>query len=217
MDWHDCVDEVSPHVFRIETPTASGTGFLAYRDKENLGIVTAAHVVRDAIAWGQLIKVRSSALSEPVTLVKGSRVAEIHSEIDSAFLACSLPDIVGDALPKEPIEAVPLGESVVPGVQVAWLGYPYMVNTDRPCFFSGYVSAFASERYFIDGVAIPGVSGGPAFFHDGDPSSIRILGSITAYSPSRSGQEVTPGLMVADNCAHWYEVLKKVKKKKSVS
>jgi hypothetical protein len=67
------------------------------------------------------------------------------------------------------------------------------------CFFCGHISsAYAQSRYFIDGVAIGGVSGGPAFYHSEDDDGIRIVGSITAYTPAKSGGESLPGLMVAD-------------------
>ncbi len=127
-----------------------------------------------------------------------------------------LPDVVGNSFPNKPIETVPSGRTVKPGVQVGWVGFPYMVNTNRPCFFSGYVSAYVNGRYFIDGVAIPGVSGGPAFLnsHNDDPPDINILGSITAYTPARAGHEVIPGLMVADNCAYWHDVVKHLKKQR---
>ena len=79
------------------------------------------------------------------------------------------------------------------------MGYPSVAPTARPSFFCGHVSQYHDGRYFIDGVTIPGVSGGPAFlYHPGECfERILILGSITAYASASSRGESTPGLMVA--------------------
>ena len=111
-----------------------------------------------------------------------------------------------NAFPEDAIEQVPLDSSVKPGVEVGWVGYPYLAP--GLCFFSGHISAHQEGRYFIDGVAIEGVSGGPAFFYrSAEPEGIRILGSVTAYNPNRLKGEALPGLMVADDCTLWQGIL----------
>ena len=107
-----------------------------------------------------------------------------------------------EKLPDQPIEHVPYSKYVRSGEEVGWLGYPGIVNSRRPCFFSGHVSVFAERRYFIDGVAVPGVSGGPAFRYLARDKKLQILGSVTAYSHSSH----TVGLMVADDCTQWPEI-----------
>ena len=219
MDWHDLAREVEPHIFKIETPNGVGTGFLVRWSGGVLGVATAAHVVRDAIAWQQNIVLHHSDFNQPYVTSRFDSVRIIHPQLDSAYVGIELPQgfVVGDAFPEEPIEAVPPGQAVRPGVQVGWIGFPYLVNSPKPCFFSGYISACVGSRYFIDGVAIPGVSGGPAFFldQDSDTPVIRILGSITAYKPSRTGSGVIPGLMVADDCTHWRELVKAIETEES--
>ena len=209
MDWHQQVEVVTPHVTKITTPETSGTGFLVLRKGNRFGVATAAHVVSDAIALQRNITIHHDAFETPLTLGESARITLIHPDIDSAYIEGELPsDIKGSFFPEKPVEAVPLGTSVKPGVQVGWLGFPYMVPNEEPCFFSGHISAYisGSGRYFIDGVAIPGVSGGPAFLcHREKPLVVRILGSITSYAPARSGQESIPGLMVADMCSHWHK------------
>ena len=51
------------------------------------------------------------------------------------------------------------------GNEIGWLGFP-AVETTSLCFFGGRISAWndTAKFYFVDGVAIHGVSGGPAFF-----------------------------------------------------
>lgn len=162
-------------------------------------IVTAAHVVRDAHVWGQIITIHNVAGSASVTLLPNERGLDLHPSLDSAFVTGGLQAFVGNALPTEPIEIVPPQRIVKPGVEVGWLGFPYLVSPEL-CFFSGHISAVVDGRYFIDGVAIEGVSGGPAFlYRNVDPTGLYILGSISAYRPNRATGETLPGLLVADN------------------
>ena len=207
MDWHGHIERMRPHVVRITTPQVAGTGFLVRNHDGTVHIATAAHVVRDARTWGQSVIVHHDAFEDgSVHLLPRDVGITLHASLDSAVLTFNLPNLVGNTFPEEPIELVPPELSVKPGVEVGWLGYPYLVPGPPLCFFSGCISAYTDKQYFIDGVAIGGVSGGPAFFYaaraEDAPPSLRILGSITAYSPARqAGGEVLPGLMVADNCS----------------
>lgn len=210
MDWHTHIQTMRPHVVRVTTPGSSGTGFIVRSHDQVIQIITAAHVVRDAHAWEQSITVHHSAFeggSVQLTPDIEKRVV-FHNFLDSACLGFALPNLIGNAFPEEPIELVPPGETIKEGVEVGWLGYPYLAPGGTLCFFSGHISARLEGRYFVDGVAVHGVSGGPAFYFDlgstsdNIPARLRILGSITAYSPDRASRDVLPGLMVADN-ASW--------------
>ena len=212
MDWIAHVETVLPHVVRITTPEAAGTGFLVQRSEGRIGIGTAAHVVRDAVAWKQAIRIHHPAFENPLTWLDGARTAILHPQLDSAYVAGPLPEsFASAALPAEAINHVPTSTTVKPGVEVGWMGYPSVAPSAKPSFFCGHVSQYdeSNRRYFIDGVAIPGVSGGPAFlYHPGAGyERIYILGSITAYASDSSGGTSTPGLMVADECGHWQETL----------
>lgn len=78
------------------------------------------------------------------------------------------------------------------GVELGWLGFP-RVASDQLCFFSGRVSAIREDHFLVDGTAIHGVSGGPAFCITEDGP--KLLGSITAYLPNRVEEDITlPGL-----------------------
>ena len=201
--WPKLIRRVKPHVVRITTTESSGTGFLLRRKGGKLWVATAAHVVRDAIAWEQVITIHHDAFKAPLDLYDHERVAVLHPRLDSAFVSGKLPALRDDSLPEKAIEHVPTEKAIAPGVEVGWLGYPYMVPGQEPCFFSGRVSIYRDRRYFIDGVAIPGVSGGPAFYYSTARKAVNILGSVTAYSPNRMSGEALPGLMVADDCTQW--------------
>lgn len=78
------------------------------------------------------------------------------------------------------------------GSEVGILGFPGLVEPEL-CFFKGSVSGFLNQppTYLIDGVAINGVSGGPAF-----DSRAHLIGLVSAYIPNRVDESTTlPGLM----------------------
>lgn len=207
MNWQNRVRTMRPHVVRITTPEGGGTGFILHRAKKanKLTIATASHVIRDAHTWGQVISIHHDAFEKPLQAWASERSILLHPRFDSACLTVKLPDEVReDAFPKVPIEHVPFKIAVPSGEEVGWLGFPDLVRSIMPCFFSGHISVYAESRYFIDGVAIPGVSGGPAFRWSSSEKKLQILGSVTAYR-SRSGQSL-PGLMVADDCTGWPEI-----------
>ena len=66
------------------------------------------------------------------------------------------------------------------------------------CFFTGHVSSWLAneESYLIDGVAINGVSGGPAFSNDPE-----FCGVVTAYIPNRATGESLPGVCLVRDVA----------------
>ena len=202
MDWHQHVRAVLPHVVRIETPAGYGTGFLRHRQGEWFGVATARHVVEHAHKWEQPIKIYHESVQAPITLHQGERAIALHSELDVAMVAGR----AGDGLagwPATPMRLAPPDDSLLPGVAVGWLGYPHLVDDGSCCcFFSGSISAFRRHRYFVDGVAIQGVSGGPAFCTIGegeDPDELIVIGSISEYRPNTAGGDTLPGLLVADD------------------
>ena len=73
------------------------------------------------------------------------------------------------------------------------------------CFFSGRVSAYLAEEnaYLVDGVAINGVSGGPAFHETG-----KIIGLVTAYIVNRATGEALPGVSLIRSVASLRDAFK---------
>jgi len=97
------------------------------------------------------------------------------------------------------------------GNEVGWLGYPAIAGSSQLCFFGGKISAFMGDQqaYLVDGVAINGVSGGPAFYNGGE--KVVLMGVLSAYIPNRSTGEALPGLAVARDVSHFHDRLKHFK------
>src|SRR4030042_7088395 len=180
MDWDDVVQKVTPYIVKIETPANSGTGFLlSYNvDHSWCGVATALHVVSDADAWQQPIKIHNYNFSKTAFLTANQRVIFTDYATDSAvvFFESSQLELPNDLIPLRPIDT-----RLNIGVEVAWLGYP-AIEAWTLCFFSGTVSARRDDlkAYLIDGVAINGVSGGPVI-NSTATDGVHFVGVLTAY------------------------------------
>ena len=111
-------------------------------------------------------------------------------------------------MPADPLPLVPKDMFLKVGNKIGWLGFP-AIRSASLCFFSGDISAWLQEEtaYLVDGVAINGVSGGPAFCIDeGDPGAIVIIGVVSAYVPNRATGEVLPGLSIVRDVSQFHEL-----------
>ena len=153
-----------------------------------LTIGTAYHVIENA--GKKPVYVRDA---DGRTLVVNDRAPGMiyarMGDLDAVVIICS-------GLDGKPVPTVPLldkRESLLNvGVELGWLGFP-RVAPDQLCFFSGRISAIGKDHFFVDGTAINGVSGGPAFCITEEGP--KILGSITAYLPNWIEKDTTlPGL-----------------------
>jgi hypothetical protein len=191
--WSDLVDIVRPHVVRIMTPRGSGTGFLLYNSKSKgiSAIATAAHVVNEAHFWEEPIRVQHATSGKSTLVRAAERAILLDVKKDAAAIAFPSTDL---ELPADPLPLIPTDEYAGVGVEVGWLGFP-AISTEL-CFFSGRVSHYNAslERYLIDGVAINGVSGGPAFADE--EGRLLLMGALSAYIPNRATGEALPGLAV---------------------
>jgi hypothetical protein len=203
MNWDTAIKTVEPHVVRIETPNNYGTGFLAFYnyDRTWCGIATAAHVVSHADDWQQPIRIRNISNGTTRFLKAEDRVIFIDRSADSAVVLFPKHDL---QLPESPIALIPADEPCGVGADIGWLGYP-QIEPDVLCFFAGTVSAWrpAQKSYFIDGVAINGVSGGPVF-HGSDSQNVRIIGSVSAYHPNLATGAALPGLARAQDVSQFH-------------
>ena len=192
MAWFEQVQAVMPHVVRIETPTGHGTGFLRLREGNRIGIATAHHVISHADKWQQPIRLYCPYTDTEQFLAPGERVVEGNAMHDAALIGMTTN---GLELPPTPIPLPQVALPLVPGSEVGWIGFPHIV--DRACFFAGVISAQITElnSYYIDGVSIQGVSGGPAFCTL--ETGLHVIGVVSAYIDNQALGKTLPGLMIA--------------------
>ena len=108
---------------------------------------------------------------------------------------------------KEPLPLLETGAMLRVAAEMGWVGFPAMAWNEL-CFFSGRVSATRKDSYLVDGVAIHGVSGGPAF--SDCPSHLAvtppvIVGVVSAYVPNRATGEALPGVSLVQDLSHLQE------------
>ena len=200
-DWVDALDIIRPYIFRVETPSGSGTGFFLTftTDPNGIGIATALHVVRESHEWDGPIRLHH--LESGVTRVvrPPDRAMKVFSERDLAFIVVPGSDF---PVPTTPLELATVKENdyLVQGVSIGWCGFP-CVALGHLCFFSGHISAYVEEAqsYIVDGVAINGVSGAPAFVKKQDGRGVQLCGVVTAYIPNRTTGETLPGVCWVQN------------------
>jgi Trypsin-like peptidase domain len=207
--WSEAVDILRPHVVRIATPRGSGTGFLISNSRNNAvcGIATAAHVVDHAHYWEEPIRIDHVATGKSLVIRRDERAIFLDLTLDTAAILFSRGDL---PLPADPLPLVPKDSSVKVGVKIGWLGFP-AIPAASLCFFEGMVSAFveSQDAYLVDGVAINGVSGGPAFhLVDMDMLSgpLFVMGVVSAYVPNRATGELLPGLSVVRPIQQFHEL-----------
>lgn len=209
LEWNIVIETVEPHVVRIMTPRSSGTGFLvsASADGTMCAIATAAHVVSDAHFWEQPIRITHQKTGTTILLRPTDRAIFLEQENDTAAVIFPKADL---PFPAQPLDLAPEGKTLKVGNEIGWLGFPAVAPAEL-CFFSGRVSAVrnASREYLVDGVAINGVSGGPAFWNGGD--RITLIGVMSAYIANRATGETLPGLTVVQNVHQFHEVSKMFK------
>lgn len=206
INWPEAVGILQAHVVKLSTPRGSGTGFvLPIAPNSNVSIVaTAAHVLDNAHYWEEPIRVQHDYSGKSLLLHANERAVFLKEERDTAALLFSKGSL---PLPDTPVELVPDEKHLRIGHEVGWLGYPAVAATTL-CFFSGRVSAWLETQrsYLVDGVAINGVSGGPAFhLHLEKPV---VIGVVSAYIPNRATGETLPGLCVVRDVQQFQELSK---------
>lgn len=133
----------------------------------------------------------------------GTRVILLNEAKDVAAI---MFDRVALPLPEEPLSLSAGDMYIKVGVDIGWLGFPAISN--ELCFFGGRISAYleSEERYLVDGVAINGVSGGPAF-KPGDDGTVAVIGVLSAYMPNRATGETLPGLAVVADIVEFHKMV----------
>lgn len=210
ISWQGAVERIRPYVVRIATPEHSGTGFLfAFAAEGGIcGIATAAHAVHQASLWEQPIRIEHTASGTERLLRLGERTIVVDVDTDTAAIVFLREEL---ALPEVLLPATPESSNYRTGIEIGWVGFP-SVARDELCFFSGRISAWreSSKSYLVDGVAINGVSGGPAFHVDEEGRPL-LIGVMSAYLPNKAVGVTLPGLSVVQHVGHlekWVQSLK---------
>ena len=194
--WAETLSKVEPLIVRVLAGNSQGTAFAIGVSTNDGGshtmFATARHVVRDVLGNDESLDMVAADGSLISTLTSGPvRVYLVGPpECDTALIAVPTkkPLFHQDALQPMPLETM-----LRRGVPLGWLGYPGLVAPEL-CFFHGVVAGHMERPpiYLVDGVAINGVSGGPAF----DQSGL-LVGLISAYVPNQLEPGLTlPGLMI---------------------
>lgn len=139
-----------------------------------------------------------------------ARMIEVYPEKDLAFILFHKNNLPIKPEPK----LIHSGHRLKTGAEMGWCGFPSVAPSRQNCFFSGHVSAYISDKdsYLVDGVAINGVSGGPAFYvTESEPFETRIAGVINAYVPNRIAGELLPGLAIVRSVNPYRETLENIK------
>jgi len=212
MPWYMALNLIKPYVFKISTPRGSGTGFQIsyYKNRKLCGIATAYHVIKNAAEWGEPIKIVHYESGKSIMLKENNRVIIPYPKKDLAFIVFNHKEDIPIKLDAPEL----IGSRIIlkQGVQIGWCGFP-AVAPENLCFFNGYTSCYleAENYYLVDGVAINGVSGGPAFYIFPRTNQLKICGVISAYIPNRIAGETLPGLCVVTSVESYQETLKNLK------
>lgn len=205
MPWFECVELLEPHIVRIRTPQGSGTGFLVSHSEHAsiCAVATANHVIDHAHFWEQPIRLDHAA-GQSLLLRPSDRAIFPDQERDTAGIVFEKGEF---PLPGQPFQLAPQGKALKVGAEVAWLGFPALAPGGDLCFFSGRISAHraANKEYLVDGVAINGVSGGPAFFNGhGTKGNVTLIGVVSAYIPNRATGQALPGVAVVSDVGQFH-------------
>lgn len=205
MEWHEAVSVLRPHIVKISTPDCSGTGWLVSRSKrtELCAVATAAHVIDHAHYWEQPIRLYHPASNKTVLIHKSERAINLNQDMHTAGMLFPIGEL---SLPDEPLEMLANSKFIKVGVEIGWLGFPAIPRAGLS-FFSGRVSSYNMDdsTYFVDGVAINGVSGGPAFQRKADGPPV-LIGVVSAYIPNRATGAVLPGVAVVQDVSYLHEL-----------
>lgn len=208
-EWHEAIVQLEQYVFRISTPDGTGSGWLVSRSTTGplCVVATAAHVVAHAHYWEQPIRLHHFYTDKTVLLRVIDRAVNIDYGTDTAAILFRADDIV---LPDDPLPLMKRDHHLKPGVEIGWLGFPAVPRANL-CFFEGHISAYLNDEaaYLVDGVAINGVSGGPAFRKAVD--SAELIGLVSAYIPNRATGEVLPGVALIHDVNRYHDLADRLK------
>jgi hypothetical protein len=202
MDWRDACDIVRKNIVKLSisdpaNPTSFffGTGWISYVEGQKIKIVTAYHVIEK---FYQQKMPRLDLFFEKTKSILSLSLSQTNFFVD---LKRDLAVIEINTTEQFKILPYATQNTWRAGKEAGWLGYPEIYPTEL-AFFHGYISINDKiyNRYFIDGVSIQGLSGGPVFVYD-DNQNIEVIGIITHYLANINHVGLSlPGLIIT---THW--------------
>jgi hypothetical protein len=155
-------------------------------------IATAWHVVEPLVGTTEDLEIMSVDMQTVFSSVANE--VGFHPIGDTKFDTAMILLKTGKPLinDTELLPIVPDDSVLARGAEIGWLGFPGIAETEL-CFFHGFISGHLDSppTYLVDGVAINGVSGGPAF-----DNRAHVIGLVSSYRPNRIDQHTTlPGLL----------------------
>ncbi|MBI4537490.1 MAG: trypsin-like peptidase domain-containing protein [candidate division NC10 bacterium] len=189
---------MSKCVFRLYAGSAAGTGVLVGLGHDPQSgvcfatLATAWHVLKALPGTTDELEIvsadRKTVFSSAANQIGFYPLGEARYDTGLIVLRTGRPLAKeSELLPLFPHDSV-LGR----GADIGWLGFPGIAEPEL-CFFHGHISGYLNDppTYLVDGVAINGVSGGPAF-----DNRVHVIGLVSAYVPNRVDSSTTlPGLM----------------------
>ena len=202
MEWYHAIEQIKDHTVKVITPQGHGTGFFIAPDNNMKlqGIATAAHVVHYAHYWQQPIRIQHAGTRKEVFLKKEERFIDMDLKHDTASVIFSSQN-VDLGFPSAILPFIKEGSHYKVGVDIGWIGFP-AISPDHLCFFNGRISCWLEDEgyYLVDGVAINGVSGGPAFAIS--KNEVQFMGLVSSYIPNQATGISMPGLCVIRDVSH---------------
>ncbi len=209
MPWDKAVDLAENVVFQIQAADSMGTCFVTSMGKTHKSVdahyifATAWHVVKN-VADSDLSICMKSANDKISFEAKAGhyQIIRLGSEVfDTALIYLRISEEIVPQ--KHLLPMLDWNLQMPKGTEIGWVGFPGIAGGEF-CFFKGTVSGHIKSppTYLLDGVAINGVSGGPAL-----DSRAHIIGLISSYIPNQVNQYTTlPGLvgLIPINAIRYY-------------
>ncbi len=213
LSWQGALKLLNSRIFKIRTPRGHGTGFHVGNFGVSNGlcaVATAFHVIEEAEDWDEPIKLVHHETGKTILLKEQGgikRVIFTYPDSDLAIIVFGLPE--NFVITNDQLRHLPSDSSLLPGVDVAWCGFPGLMS-NKLCFFHGFISCYinSDKGYLVDGVAINGVSGGPVFYIDNKTNSPVIAGVITAYVANRTSRDTLPGVSMIASVSPYEKTIK---------
>jgi hypothetical protein len=198
LPWDKVVDRAERIVFRIHAGQSSGTCFVVSLGKQQESevyhymLATAWHVVKDIAGSNhelQFVAANGKTVYEAKAGHYGIfRLGSEHFDTAVIWINSKIRFVAQEDL----LPLLDYDLQMPRGVELGWVGFPGIVSSEF-CFFKGSVSGYLHDppTYLIDGVAVNGVSGGPAL-----DNRAHIIGLVSSYIPNQVDEYTTlPGLL----------------------